>query len=403
VRAACALPALCAALALAGCHSAGQPPVAPPAPAVLPVGGRAPVEPDVSALPTTARKPPAVPSEYRQLTAADCRRLAVLNAPFADDLDRHPDNQPPAHPHFHRQAAERAENGRLVRGYAADELRNRAAGDALGDFYKLLNAEGQLVLVNQGDKEVREQLADALKAEKAGIKGADVTAIRRQLLDVEANRAKLEAGIDALNASLRARLNLAPDQLPIWPSDPLKVRDEEVDVPQAVATGLAYRPDLNLLRVLAAGNAADLAEGILRAASPLLVTTRTSNPVAILLAPILAPFTGQPERRRAEVTARVQRTLVSRERQAEAEIRAAAANLRGASATAAARALDVKQVEARIAELQTRQKAGLNVTAELVTARLDLIKAKGALLTAATDWAAAEVNLRKAMGLLVRE
>jgi outer membrane protein TolC len=95
--------------------------------------------------------------------------------------------------------------------------------------------------------------------------------------------------------------------------------------------------------------------------------------------------------------------LADRERQAEAEIRAAAANLRGAGATVAARALDVKQVEARIAELQTRQKTGLNVTAELVTARLDLLKAKGALLTAATDWATAEVNLRKAMGLLVRE
>jgi outer membrane protein TolC len=403
VRAACALPALCAALALAGCHGPGQPPAPTPAPAVLPVGGRAPVEPDVSALPTTSRKPPPVPSEYRQLTAAECRRLAIINAPFADDLDRHPDNRPPAHPRLHKKAAEHAENSRLVRGYAADELRNRAAADALDDFYKLLNAEGQLVLVNEGDKEAREQLADALKAEKAGIKAAAVAAIRRQLLDIEANRAKLEAGIDALNASLRARLNLAPDQLPVWPSDPLKVRDEQVDVDRAVATGLAYRPDLNLLRVLAAGNAADLAEGVLRAASPLLVTTRTSNPVAILLAPILAPFTGQPERRRAEVTARVQRTLAGRERQAEAEIRAAAANLRGAGATAAARALDVKQVQERIAELQTRQKAGLNVTAELVTARLDLLKAKGALLTAATDWATAEVNLRKAMGLLVRE
>lgn len=404
VRAACALPALCAALALAGCHGPDRPPAAPPAPAVLPVVGRTPVEPDVSAVSTTSRKPAAVPSEYRLLTAGDCRRLAILNAPFADDLDRHPDNQPPAHPHFRKREAERAENSRLVRGYAADELRNRAAGDALDDFYKLLNAEGQLVLVNEGDKEVREQLANAQKAEKAGIKGADITAIRRQLLDIEANRAKLEAGIDALNASLRARLNLAPhDPLPIWPSDPLKVRDEEVDVEQAVATGLAYRPDLNLLRVLAAGNAADLAEGLIRSASPLLAATKTSNPVVILLAPILAPFTGQPERRRAEVTARVQRMLADRERQAEAEIRAAAANLRGAGATVAARALDVKQVEERVVELQTRQKAGLNVTTELVNARLDLLKARGALLTAATDWATAEVNLRKAMGLLVRE
>ncbi len=350
-----------------------------------------------------SRKPTATPAEYHILTAAECRRLATLNAPFAADLDRHPDNQPPSHPLLRKNAARHAENSRLVRGHAADELRNRAAGDALDEFYKLLDAEGQLVLVNQGEKEAREQLADALKAEQAGIRGADITAIRRQLLDIEANRAKLEAGIEALNASLRARLNLAPDPLPIWPSDSLRVRDEEVDVEQAVVTGLAYRPDLNLLRVLAAGNAADLAEGVLRAASPLLATAGTSNPAAILLSPILAPFIGRSEHRRSAITARVRQMLVGRERQAEAEIRAAAANLHGATATVAARVLDVKQVQERITELETRQNAGLNVTAELVGARLNLLKAKGMVLTASTDWASAEVKLRKVMGLLVRE
>ncbi|QJW95116.1 hypothetical protein FTUN_2655 [Frigoriglobus tundricola] len=63
----------------------------------------------------------------------------------------------------------------------------------------------------------------------------------------------------------------------------------------------------------------------------------------------------------------------------------------------------MKQVELRLEELQTRQKAGMNVTAELVSAKLDLLKAKGDLLTAVTDWHAAEVKLHLAMGLLVRQ
>jgi hypothetical protein len=38
-----------------------------------------------------------------------------------------------------------------------------------------------------------------------------------------------------------------------------------------------------------------------------------------------------------------------------------------------------------------------------VTAKLDLLKAKGDLLTSVTEWHVTEVKLRQAMGLLVRE
>lgn len=395
-----------AALALVGCHTPAGVPVRP-APAVpqLPVTARAPVVPDVSAVPADAPPLPPRPGEYRQLTAAECRRLAVANAPFAGDLDRHPENESPSHPRFHKKAARYAEASRLVRGYAADDLRNRAAGEALDEFFKLAQAEGQYDLLAAADTEVRAQLEDALKAERAGLKDrADIPAIRRKLLDLEAQQAKLDAAIGVLNASLRARLGLAAnDPLPLWPADPLKVQADDVDVEQAVATGLRYRPDLNALRVLADGNAADMADGLLRSINPLLGKLASDNPLVALFAPILAPFTGKPERREAETTARVAGVLQARERQADAEIRAAAALLRGNRFAVAARAMDVKQVEARLVELRKRESAGLNVTADLITAKLDLLKAKGELLTAATDWHAAEVKLRQAMGLLVRE
>jgi outer membrane protein TolC len=396
----------CAALAQAGCHAPGTAPVHPkPAPALLPVTNRSLIAPDTSALSTSAPAPVPRPAEYRRLTATDCRKLAIVHAPFADDLDRHSDNELSAHDKLHKDAARFAETSRLVRGYAADEARNRAAADALDEFFKLANAEGQYDLLLAADAELQGQLTEALKAEKTGLKDrADIPSIRRKLLDLEAQRAKLEAGIGALNASLSARLGLAAnDPLPLWPADPLVVKAGEVDVEQAVATGLHYRPDLNLLRVLADGSAGEMTNAMLRSISPLLATAKPSNPIVALLAPIFAPLLKEPQRQQAAANERVRNALQSRERQAEAEIRAAVATLHGNRAAVAARAIDAKQIEARITELQTRQKAGQNVTAELTTAKLDLLKAKGDLLTAATDWHAAEVKLRQAMGLLVRE
>lgn len=398
----------CAGLlaALAGCHAAGNTPTrALRPPAELPTTARSPVAPDISAVALESAAPAKRPAEYRRLTADDCRRLAVAHAPFADDLDRHSDNDPPKHPKLHKDMTRDVAVSRLVRGHAADDLRNRAAADALQEFFKLLEAEGQFDLLAAADTELRTQLDAALKAERAGLKDrADVPALRRRLLDIEAQQAKLEAGIGALNASLRARLGLAAaDPLPLWPADPLAVKASDPDVTRAVEAGLHYRPDLNALRVLADGSAADLTDGVLRGVNPLLSSFARNGPLTALVAPIFAPLTGKPERRRAEVSARVAGVLESRERQAEAEVRAATALLRGNRAAVAARALDVQQVEARIAELTARQRAGLNVTAELVTARLDLLKAKGELLSAAVAWHAAEVQLRQAMGLLVRD
>lgn len=393
---------LLAALALVGCHAPAQSPARPTRePAQLPTTTRAPIAPDVSALTLESGTPATRPAEYRRLTADECRKLALAHAPFADDLDRHSENDPPPHAKPSKPAARFAEMSKLVRGHAADELRNRAAGEALQEFFKLAEAEGQFDSLAEAGAELRTQLGAALKAEQTGLKDrADIPGIRRRLLDIEAQQAKLEAGIGALNASLRARLGLAAnDPLPLWPDDPLKIKSGAVDVEQAVATGLFYRPDLNALRVLADGSAADLADGVLQGINPLLGALASDHPVVALF----APLTGKTERRCAETTARVTGALEARERQAEAEIRAAAALLRGHRAAVAARALDVRQVEARITELQARQRAGLNVTAELATAKLDLLKAKGELLTVAVEWHSADVKLRQAMGLFVRE
>src|SRR5262249_58730303 len=112
---------------------------------------------------------------------------------------------------------------------------------------------------------------------------ANVEKIRRQVLEVESQLAKLEAAIAVLNAGLVGQLGLDPaDTTPIWPADSLRVGGEDVAVDQAVQTALRFRPDLNLLRVLAANAdySSELANGVLTAANPLLGAVKSVNPLA---------------------------------------------------------------------------------------------------------------------------
>lgn len=375
-----------------------------PTPAIpnLPVVARSGIEPDVSGLPRDSGGPaPARPGEYRKLTVHECRYLAVKSAPFADDLDAHAENDS-GHPLFHprKPSPEEAAVGRKVRGYLADDLRNTAASEALEQYFQLAQGEGQFDLLVKSHVELRARLADAEDAERRGLADrAGVDTLRVQVLDLEAKIAELEAGIGALNAGLRARLGLdAADPLPLWPDDPLRVRPDDVDVVEAVRSGLYFRPDLNLLRTLLSdeGKAADdLAQSLLKQVSPLLASLR-SNPIIGVLLP--------NKRMHREATQRqIQSMLTAKERQAEAEIRAAALSLRGYRLSTVAKAAEVQRQKAKLEEVEKRAAAGQPATAELTKTRLDLWKAQGELLKAAIDWHLADVKLRKAMGLLVRE
>ena len=388
----------------AGCGHHSRRSSSSPTPAVpnLPVVARSGIEPDVSGLPRESGGPaPARPGEYRKLTAHECRYLAIKNAPFADDLDAHPENDS-GHPLLHprKPSREEADVGRKVRGYLADDFRNTAASEALDQYFQLAQSEGQYDLLVKSHVELRARLGDAEDAERRGLADrAGVDLLRVQVLDLDAKLAELEAGIGALNAGLRARLGLeAADPLPLWPDDPLRVRPDDVDIPEAVRSGLYYRPDLNLLRTLLSddGKAADdLAQSLLKQVSPLLASLR-SNPIIGVLLP--------NKRMHREATQRqIQSMLTAKERQAEAEIRASALSLRGYRLSTVAKSAEVQRQKTKLEEVEKRAAAGQPVTAELTKAKVDLWKSQGELLKAAIDWHLTDVKLRKAMGLLVRE
>ncbi len=398
-----------AAMAIPGCHPKESGFLAPPVKGgpVLAITPRFTLEPDVSGLPN---EPPPFPTprpgKYRQLTSSECRMFAVFHAPFADDLDSHPDNQEPTHPWAEKcspRKMEAARVSRLVRGHAADELRNQAAFDALDQYFKLARSEAQLDLLVLAHTELKTQFESVNKAEQQGFKGT-VTAdeLRVQILQVEAEAAKLEAAIGQLNAALRARIGLEPnDLLPLWPEDPLRVNPDEVDVNQAIATGLQYRPDLNVLRVLVMDNslgAQDVRQQVLASISPLLAAASRIS----LLDGVGQILTGEKQKDAASSRQSLAAALQSREKQAESEIRAAVLDLHGQKIAAIATAAEVRWQTIRVAELEKRQKSGQQVTGELAKARLDLLKSRGDLLKVVTEWNIAEAKLRKTMGLLVR-
>jgi hypothetical protein len=389
----------------AGCHPSVLAPPARPAAPQLPVTSRKPIEPDISAVPhDPAKSPPTRPAEYRRLTAAECRVLAVQNAPLAAELDAHPDNKPPAHPCLQRNKPELAEQSRLARGYAADEIRNRSASDALGYFYKLAAAEGQFDLLLAAHGILKVQLAAAEKVIKAGAEDrADVDRLRRQIFDIESQMAKLEAGIDVLNSALAGQLGLPPgDPTPLWPEDPLRVGGQAPDAEQMVQVAMQNRPDLNLLRVLAASSAFDtaLTKAVLTGVNPLLAPADPTNPLSALL----AQFKHNPTRAEAKLHAQLLGLLATRERQADAEVRAAVATLRGDRLSVAAKAAEVRNLQTEVGEHEKRVAAGVaGAQAQLATARVNLLKARGELLQAAVDWHVSSVKLRQATGLLVRE
>ena len=390
-------------VALVGCHPCDlAPPIRPAAPQ-LPLTSRGSIDPDVSALAQQLPKsPPSRPDQYRRLTAAECRILAIASAPLAADLDSHPANDSPAHILAHKRGDE-ADLSRQVRGFAADEIRNRAAASALEDYYKLAAAEGQFDQVVKGHGVLSKQLSAAEKAIQQGLKDrGDVNALRRQIFELESQAAKLTAGLDALNASLAGQLGLDPaDPTPLWPADTLRIAPHEPDVERAVATARQYRPDLNLLRSLVAeeDRGGEMANAVLNSINPLLGNTSPSHPLFALLAALKK----DPTRLEASTRRQLLGALATRERQAEAEVRASVATLHGNRLSAAAKAAEVKNLVGRVSELEKREAAGQQVSLELTTARLDLVKARGELIQAVADWHIADVKLRQAMGLLVRE
>jgi outer membrane protein TolC len=290
-------------------------------------------------------------------------------------------------------------------GYAAEEVRNRRAGDALEAYYRLAEAEGRADLLREALTELQAVIDRARDLQKRGVIGpAAAEAALRRWAESRGDQVELDVLIDQLNGQLKAIDNLAGGVEScywIWPTDPLLVTGEDPDPKRCVAEGLARRADLNLLRALGAG----------LDARTLPVATQALGTVSVLLGgpaggckcltDLAAEILPCLKSGAVETTCgQVDALLQARERQAAQEIATAARLVAARRVEARLASLRAELAGRKVKDLEERLNKGENVHTELTTARLDALKDRGEQVHAAANFMIAGARLKQAMGLL---
>jgi outer membrane protein TolC len=330
----------------------------------------------------------------------------VRNAEIANVLEVEGDGQG----HNANCSPEASSSGRRglyesVTGYAAEEARNRRAGEALEAYYRLAEAEGRADPLREGLTELQAAIERAQDLQKRGVLGPGAAeAALRKWAESRGDQVELETRIDFLNGQLKWMDNLACDgqaDYRIWPTDPLQVTGANPDPRHCVAEGLARRADLNLLRALAAALDArtlPVANQALSTVSSLLGGPaggcKELKDLAAHLLPCLK--NGAVETARSQVDVLLQ----ARERQATQEIITAARLVAERRVEAAVASMRVELAGRKVKDLEERLNKGENVRTELTTARLDAFKDRSDQVHAAADFMVACVRLKQAMGLL---
>ena len=346
------------------------------------------------------------PAVYRALSAEESQCLAVRNAEVANVLEEARRGQ--RHNANHSPVASNSERRRIyetLTDYAAEEVRNRRAGDALEDYYRLAEAEGRADLLREALTELQAAIDRARDLQKRGVLGPEAAeAALRRWAKSRGDQVELEVRIDLLNGQLKWMDNLACEGEPnyrIWPTDPLLVTGVDPDPGRCVAEGLARRADLNLLRALRAG----------LDARTLPVANQALSTVSLLLggpaggckwltdlaADILACLNnGAVETASGQVDVLLQ----ARERQAAQEITTAARLVAARRVEAGLASLRADLAGRKVKDLEERLNKGENVRTELTTARLDALEDRGDQVHEAANFMVACARLKQAMGLL---
>ena len=165
----------------------------------LPPANAEPLTPVVDRAAIAAPPAPA----YRRLTAAMCQELAVRNSEIATVLQKAALDSGGGKKKHHGSDAGEARAQALL--FAAEEARNRAAGEALDMYYKLVAAEAGAQVGRGAEGDLNRLLKTARAAVAAGQKEPPGTAqLEAQLAEVSADVIRAEGGARELNHGLRA-------------------------------------------------------------------------------------------------------------------------------------------------------------------------------------------------------
>ncbi len=388
--------------AFAGCRGPAGGPPPPRCVPQLPTVERRLAPVDVSRVgdESSAAQPAPPPGPYYRLTAEECHRLACVNSTAARLIDVASADQPRSLLDFTPRAAD--DLRRKIAGHMSRDARIRTAAAALDLYYRLLEAELLSDVLAESQSEVDELVrAGEVTAERGFKESAEFLQLRRQQVELRAERAKLRSGVQRLNAELKNLVGLDAVPGPLLPADQIQVVPEPLDPEQAVRVGLATRPDLLLLRDLAAGLDARTVDAVRQALAGLVPPLRAINAATRVLAPglrSLLPYLSKPD---VESLRRQVRTrLADQEREAAKDIRAAVDDWAGERELVAIARRRAELEAGRVRELEVRRAAGEAVEADYHKARLDYLKAQSDVIREAVKWKQADVKARQEMGLL---
>lgn len=395
---------------LTGCRMHAPPPAAPrqPAPTIGPVTAELPLtrasrtEPDLRSLPKTAVRPvsAAEDAEYRKLTEPACQALAAKNAQPANALDDEGRVPPPC-----ESATDKLKP--TVRYYAALELRNSAAADALERYFQLAEAESQADLLRQSFPVTDDLITKAKAARAADVRfPLDVADLERQRSQALTQLGNAESGSELLNIDLKRRLGLSPASESLWPSGDFRIDASPVETEIAVNAALADRPELRGLRAVHAQLSPDtlpVAREALRVGNPLLGGAPPLPPRGIALLRKRGPDPAalvEVEVRRKQLAELIE----SRERAIADEARAAVATLNAQTRRVQLARDRLDGWSTKRADASKKREANQPGAALLeAQVTLDWLKARAEVVSEVMAWHQARVRLKAAQGWLAWE
>jgi hypothetical protein len=387
-----------------------------PSPEALPACARGQLTIDLAALPMPGATAESTGGEacqpaYRLLSAPECQCRATEAAVLANQLDGERQvlaaRQASGHRLSTRRTVAETDTQSSILLYAALEDRNRSAGKALGAYYQLGAAEANRDIVRQALAVTDRALSQARDLKKQGLAVAvDDTQLYRQQLDLRAQSVKLELQIEKLNSDLRLALGLTPPgpAWRFWPQDALRLITEPVHRDEAIAVGLAHRPELQLLTELEDGLSSGNAPAVLQAlqavnallgkGKPPLLCPKLQQLGAILCGPGDEAELQVRRQQLHELHAQKEHELIEQIGQAVHAIHAQVEVI----------VLVRQQIEswqAKIREAEDKEQKGVGSFAETAAARTEWLQAKRRAVEEIANLQRAWVQLRQTQGMLV--
>jgi hypothetical protein len=410
---------LAAAAVALGCHAPTRPAPAPPSAAPLPPPALPPVtptslEPEYDTLPSLdpiAAGPDDVapqPAGYLGLTEEVCRREAATRASAAGLFDR--ENRIPPRAEVRRTFNPEADAlTREVRAYLAAAGRNRAAADALDEFFQLADAEGR--------GEVLREMLPVLDRLRATVQKARAEGVRVPVSPDELDRqragllgliAQADAGARVLDIDLKRRVGVSGRTAErLRPVGEFGVSAVPIDVDAAVRTALESRSDLLALRAvylkLTPETLPVVRELVRGQLGPTGGAVAADTVRGAMVRPLFAVLLARARAKRldelavTELAVRRQQLydlIAERERQAADEVRTAAVSLTSQTTQVALARWRAEQLAREVTEAKDQ-----GVVAELA-ADLESHRARAEVVAAVMAWHRARVKFLAAQGLL---